>query len=87
MFTKASIQVRDRGRDLKAAANGWMRPEIRHNMAGPLSLADEVKRGPDTEREERAQVWQRAHCEWARVRVVWACVRVVWAYMYMSLHD
>ncbi len=55
------VQVRDRGRDLKAAPNGWMRPEIRHNMAGPLSLADRVKRGTDTQREERATVWQRAH--------------------------
>lgn len=45
-----------------------MRPEIRHNMAGPLSLADEVKRGPDTKREERAQVWQRAHSESGCVR-------------------
>lgn len=57
------MQVRDRGRDLRAAANGWMRPEIRHNMAGPLSLADKIKRGSDSVREERATVWQRAHSE------------------------
>ena len=54
----------DCGRALSASANGWMRPEIYHNMAGPLSLADEVKRGGDTKIEERSQV---SACEGVRV--------------------
>lgn len=66
LFSDAAARVRDRGKKLNTAANGWMRPEIRHNMAGPLSLADEIKRGPEADslREERAQLWRTAHSEW-----------------------
>lgn len=66
LLSDAAAGVRDRGRHLNTSANGWMRPEIRHNMAGPLSLADEIKRGTeaDLQREERAQIWRSAHSKW-----------------------
>ena len=66
LLSDAAAGVRDRGRHLNTSANGWMRPEIRHNMAGPLSLADEIKRGTeaDLQREERALLWRNAHSKW-----------------------
>ena len=57
--------VRKRGKHIGTALGSWMKPEVRHNLGEKLSLADEIKndREVDFDRQNRAEVWQEAHCK------------------------
>ena len=62
--------VRKRGNSVNRSSKDWQMPEIRHNMGERLTLFDPIarcSREVDLAREERAKLWQSAHCEGVRV--------------------
>ena len=57
--------VRLRGQQLQQY-DQWQKPEVRSNLGEDLTLNDPIKRDNreiDSERQQRALQWQRAHSE------------------------
>ena len=60
----------ERGNSVNRSSKDWQMPEIRQNMGERLTLFDPIarcSREVDLAREERAKLWQSAHCEGVRV--------------------
>jgi hypothetical protein len=54
----------------------WQKPEVRSNLGEDLTLNDPIKRDNrevDSEREQRAFQWQRAHSEFSQQLLMHYC--------------
>ena len=53
----------------------WQKPEVRTNLGEDLTLNDPIKRDRDvdSERQQRALLWQRAHSKYNSFKLFYPC--------------